>query len=141
MQTLAQEPGEEMMVTIPPAVVIQWGEKQIGRLEVLQLLLTIVSPGEGVAYGTAQEIDNGSLQEKILNIVRLLLHNFFGEVVEDVAVASCKLVYEVGYVRLRLQGERHQLYGGDPTLSTLLERCYVIGRKLQAHHEIGRAHV
>ena len=77
-QAVAQQLGKEMMIAIPLPFFIQRHQEKVRALYIIEQLLTIAIPQQGIAKRGAQAIQDRGLQEKGLHRRRLLLQ-YFGE--------------------------------------------------------------
>ena len=51
--------GKEVMIAIPVAPVIQWNDKEIASLQGLQLHVSFILAGDGIAQRAIQPVENG----------------------------------------------------------------------------------
>jgi hypothetical protein len=79
LQSTAQHLGKQGVVAIPLPLVIEWNEKQVGMLQVLQQHLAIVPFSHGIAQWPTQAVQDAGLQHKVLDIFWLSLEVFFGQ--------------------------------------------------------------
>jgi hypothetical protein len=54
--------GEEVMITIPLALVIQRNDKEIASLQGLQPRVAFLLVGDGIAQRATQPLENGGLE-------------------------------------------------------------------------------
>ena len=135
-----QDVGEQVVVAVPLAAVVQRDQEQVVPVEGLQHGPTAVLPGEGVAQGAVHPVEDGGLQQERLDVVRLALQDLLDEVVDDVAVVAREAGDEGGDVVPSGHRERGELERGDPALGALLQGRHVVRGELQAHGvvEVGR---
>ena len=145
LQSLAQDVGKEMMIAIPAPLLVQGHKEQVGCLECFEYLLALRSLGDRIAQRAGQPVEDGRLQQKCLDLLGLPDEDFFGQVVEHVALAAAKCPDKARDVLVPLQRQRPQSKGGqlqthNPALGALLQRCDVLCREVQRHRlvEIGR---
>jgi hypothetical protein len=82
-QTGAQRIGEEVVVAVPPALVVEWDDEEVLALERLQHRLTVGATGQGVAEGAGHLIEHGGVEQERAYLVRLPVQDLLDEVVED----------------------------------------------------------
>ena len=94
------------MVAIPLAAVIQRDQEQVSALQRRQLGLATVLAGDGIAQRAAQPVQDGGLQEEVLDMLGLALQDLLGQEVDDVPVIAGEAVDERGGVLSPLHRER-----------------------------------
>src|SRR3712207_7391344 len=85
-----QDVGEQVVVAVPPAAVVERDEKQVRPVEGLQRLPTVVPAGDRVAQRAAQPAEDRGLQQKGPDLLRLALQHLLDQVVDDVPVVDRK---------------------------------------------------
>ena len=133
-QPRLQHVGEELVVAIPPAAVIERDQEQVPPIQRLQHGLAATLPGDGIAQRTAQPTQDRGLQQEGLDTFGLTLQHLLAQVVDDVTIIAREAGDEAGDVVSPLHRQRRQLERGDPALGTSLQRGHVPRRQLQAHH-------
>ena len=73
MQALAQQLGKKMVIAIPVPRLIQRNDEEVGVFQHFQGRLAVVLAGEGVAQGSCQPVEDGSLEQESLNLRGLLV--------------------------------------------------------------------
>ena len=68
-QARLQHVGEEVVVAIPLAAVVERDEEQVRPVQRLQRGLAAVLPGDGIAQRTAQPVEDRGLQQEGLDVV------------------------------------------------------------------------
>ena len=116
LQAGAKQIGEQVVVAPPAAHLIQRHQEQAGLLYLLQQRLATGPAGDGIAQLTAQPIQHRCLQQEGADLLALPLEYFFGQVVQDVAVAAGKRRDEPGHILLPAQRQSGQLQAGRPPL-------------------------
>ena len=83
-------------------------------------------------------VENTSLQQKSLDVFRLTLQGFFGQIVQDVTLTAGERRDETMLERVvaSLDRERRQLQPGDPALRAGFQRADVLWRETQSDHVI-----
>src|SRR6266487_4832743 len=98
---------KERMVAIPAPLSIQRDQKDIGSLQRLQNLLAAWLSHDRVAQGGGELCEYRGLEEKRLDLRRLLLEHFLSQVIQDIALRAAQLA-EQGVRRVMpAQGETH----------------------------------
>src|SRR5436309_5164160 len=108
MQSLSQQISEELVIAIPTPLVVQGHEEQVGMFDILEGCL----PGNrgvqqnGITKRAAQTVENRRAEQERLDACRLLLENFFNQIIQHEMVATCKSFDEAGGVLMSLQRNR-----------------------------------
>ena len=87
-QVRLQNLGEEVMIAIPLALVVERDDKQVAALQGLQHSSAIFLFGDGIAQRATQPIENGGLQQETADTLGLALQNFFDQIVQHKTVAA-----------------------------------------------------
>ena len=69
-QARPQHVGEEVVVAVPPAAVVERDQEQVAPLQGLQHGLATVLAGDGVAQRAAQPVQDGGLQQEVAGRAR-----------------------------------------------------------------------
>ncbi len=140
-QTGTQCVGEEVVVAVPPALVVERDDEQVLALEGLEHRLTVGPTGQGVAETAGQLVEHGGVEQERADLVRLPVQDLLDEVVEDEPMASGEGLDEpgdvsgaVGRAGMGPGRQRGQLQPGRPPLGARLERGHECGIELQLHH-------
>jgi hypothetical protein len=131
-QAHAQQVGEQAVVAVPAAPLVQGDQEQVGALEVLQRLLPVAAPGDRVAERAAEALEDRGVEQEVPQLSRLPLEDLPGQVVEDVAVAAAEPLDQRGRVGASPQGQGGQLQAGHPPLGAVLQRCRALLGEVQA---------
>ena len=137
-QTGTQRVGEEVVVAVPPALVVERDDEQVLALEGLEHRLTVGAAGQGVAETAGQLVEHGGVEQERADLVRLPVQDLLDEVVEDEPMASGEGLDEPGDVAGRRGAgmgpgrQRGQLQPGRPPLGARLERGHECGLELAA---------
>ena len=96
-----------MVVAVPKTVRIQRNQEEIGSLQIFQdflagtgLRLSMfagLDPGHGIAEGSAEILKYGSLEEKILYFLWLVVEDFLHQIIQNIAITAGKVIDEKGY--------------------------------------------
>ena len=138
-QARPQHVGEELVVAVPPAAVVERDEEQVPAIERLERGLAPVLAGDGVAQRAGQRVEDRRLQQEAPDLFGLAVQDLLDQVVDDVAVVPGEARDEAGDVVSPLHRERRQLERGDPALGAPLQRGDVPRGEIQPHHlvEVG----
>src|SRR4029453_11869332 len=90
----AQRVREEVVVAIPPSLVVERDEEQVVALECLQHLLAVAAAGEGVTEWPDELVEDGGVEEKGEHLLGLGAKHLLEEVVEDEPVGARELLHE-----------------------------------------------
>ena len=78
-----QHVGEQVVVAVPAALVIERNEEQVASFQRLEEAASAGSCGDRVAQGTAQAIQDGGVQQEPAQVCRLLVEHLVDQVVHD----------------------------------------------------------
>src|SRR4029453_18877680 len=84
LQASEEQVGEEMVVAVPVALLVERHQEQVGSFQGVQHLLAIAAAGEHIAKWAAESLENRGLEQEASHLVRLLLEHLLGQVVKDV---------------------------------------------------------
>ncbi len=135
-QAGSQHVGEQVVVAVPPATVVQRHQEQVGPVQRLQHRLAAAALSHGVAERTAQPVEDGGTQQERLDLLGRPGQHLLDQVVDDVSGVAREAGDELGDVHAPLHRQRRQLEGGDPPLGATLQRRHVRSGELQAHHAV-----
>ena len=135
LQRRTQDVGEEVMVSVPRAFVVERDDEQVRAFESLQhgLPRTGRDAGHGVAKGTAQSVEDRRVQQEGARVLRLRAEHFVRQVVQDESVAARERPDEGVEVVPTLHRQRRQLETRDPALGTRVECGHAILREVDSH--------
>ena len=125
--------GEEVVIAIPVALVIQRDEKVVAALQDRQPRVAPCLPGDGLAQRAAQAVEDGGVEQEAADSGGLAPQHLLHQIVHDVAVIPGERPDEAGGVRAPLHRERGELQAGDPALSALLQCGDIALREREAH--------
>ena len=136
-QTDPQRVGEQVVVAVPPALVIKRDDEQVLALKGLQHQLTVAAPSESVAQPAGQLVEHRGVEQERADHLRLPAQNLFNQVVKDKPMASRERLDKPSDVS-RLAGmgpgrQPGQLQPGRPSLGARLKRGHERGLQLQPH--------
>ena len=111
LMSLPQQIGEEMVIAVPPPLIVQRDDEKVSTVEILEGFLPGSSGVEhnGITQGAAQAVEDRRAQQECLNAFGLLLQDFFDQVIHDEVVAAGERADEAGGVGMALQAQRGQL--------------------------------
>ena len=94
-----------MVIAVPPPLVVQGDDEQVGAFEIFQRC----SPGtrgvehNGITQGATEAVQDGRAQQERLDAFGLLPENFFHQVVQHEMVAAGERGDEAGGIFMSLQ--------------------------------------
>src|SRR3990170_545381 len=88
--------GEEVVITIPLALIVERDEEQVTSLQGFQHSPAAILCGHGVTQGTTQAVENGGLQQEIAHALGLAFEDFPDQIVEHKAVTASKSLDKTG---------------------------------------------
>ena len=138
-QARAEHVGEQVVVAVPGALVVEGDDEQIAALELLQHAPAVVAGGDGIAETPGEVVEDGGAEQEVADLVWLACENFVGEVVDDEAVAPRERLDEVRHFLVltdAAQRERRELEASDPALGALLQRADVVVAEVEPHHPV-----
>src|SRR5215475_13535573 len=96
------------MIAVPPPLVVQRDEEQVGVFERFQGGLSRNSRVEhnSLTQRTTETVENGGAQQERLDVFGLLLQNFLNQIVHHEVVAAGERGDEASDVLQPLQGNR-----------------------------------
>src|SRR5205823_1543286 len=104
LQSLSQQLREELVIAVPPPLVVQGDEEQVGVFEILEGFL----PGNrgvqqnGITQRAAQTVEDRRAQQERLDAFGLLPEDFFHQIVQHEMMAAGERSDEAGGVLLSL---------------------------------------
>src|SRR5215213_3643646 len=128
--------GKEVMVTIPPAPVIQRNDKEVATLQSFQHNSGVLPVGDGISQRAAQPLENRGLEQELPDTFGLALQDLFNQIVQDVAVVSSESLDEPGKVLPAPHRERRQLQADDPAFRTGFQGADLFFCEVEAHHPL-----
>ena len=117
----SQHVGEEMVVAVPKAPVVERDQEQVRPIEGLEHGPTIVLTRHGIAERAVQPAQDRRVEQKAPNMLRLTLQDLTDQVVDDVPVVAREAGDEAGDVSSSLHRQRCQLERGDPSFGASLQ--------------------
>ena len=100
VQSLPQQIGEEMVIAVPPPLVVQGDKEQVGAFEMFQGCLPGTRGVEqnGITQGARHPVEDGRAQQERLDAFGLLPEDFFHQIVQHEMVAAGERSDEAGGV-------------------------------------------
>ena len=120
-QARSQHVGEQVVIPIPLATVVERDQEEVPALQGLQHGLATGLAGHGIAQRTAQPVEDRGPQQEASDVVGLTLQDLFREVIDDVAIVPGEARDEAGDVASSLHGKPCELQGGDPPFGARLQ--------------------
>ena len=117
-----QHVGEEVVVPVPAAAVVERDEEQVGPLQRLEPGRAAVLAGHGVAQRAGQPAQHRGLEQEGAHVLGLAGQDLAHEVVDDEAVVPGEAGDEAGDVVPVLHRQGGELEGGDPPLRAGVQR-------------------
>jgi hypothetical protein len=131
-----QRVGEQVVVAIPPALVVKGDQEEVAAIQPLQDCPTITASGDGIAKGSRQPVEDGCLEQEGPNVLGLAREHLVGEVVDDVTIVAREGRDEGGGVGSPLHRQGRELERRDPALRPCLERGDVGAGELEPHRAV-----
>ena len=97
-QARMQHVGKELVIAIPPAMINKRDQEEVSSLERRQPGLSAILAGDGITEGPTQSVQDGGLQQEVLDIFGLALQDLLGQIVDDVPVIPGEAGDEPGHV-------------------------------------------
>ena len=131
--------GEELVIAIPLAAVVERDQEQVCAIERLKHRLAARLTGHGIAQRACQPVQDRRVQQEAPDLLGLTVQDLLDEIVDDVAVVPGESRDEAGDVVSALDRERRQLERRDPAFRAPLERGDIPRSQVQTHHlvEVG----
>ena len=124
-ETCSQHIGEEMVVAIPPPLIVERNQEEVAPIQRFQHRLAAGLAGNGITQGTAQPAQDGGLQQEGLDQAGLTLHDLLDEIVDHIAIVASETGNEAGDIVAPLHRQRGQLQCRNPSLGAPLEGSHV----------------
>ncbi len=132
LEVRGEHVGEQVVVAVPPPLVVERHHEQVAPLQRLQHLRAAGVRGHRVAQRAGEAFEHGGAEQEVADVGRLLVQHLRHQVVDDVAVVAGEPGDEPGRVGAVPQRERGQLQGGDPSLGAAAEGGDVGGVEVEA---------
>src|SRR5258708_18299333 len=136
LQACAQEISEELVIAIPGMLLIQGDDEQVSLLQVQKPCLAACISGHLPAEGSIQAIQERGVQQKLLDLFRLLLKHLFREVGHKSEVTAREGREKARSIALSLQRETGELQTSDPPFGTRFQYGDLVSRQVQPHDGI-----
>src|SRR5690606_18588934 len=119
-QLASQEVGEEAVIAIPLAALVERDQEQAVALQRFQHRLTVPGAGDGITQRPAQAVEHAGLEQKLPDILRTTGQHIRREVIRDVSMATAEI--DFGGRIHALQARRRELQRRRPAFELLVER-------------------
>ncbi len=117
--------GEEVVVAVPGAVIVERDDEEVGPLELLERRSTARPTGDGIAERPGERLQDRGLEQEAADVVALAFEHLPDQVVEDEAIVAGEPGDERRDIVATLHRERRELQGRDPSLGARLEHVDV----------------
>src|SRR5271169_2638969 len=124
-QLAAKHLCEQMVIAVPVAVVVKRYEEEVLALEDVNDLCRVSGPGNCVAKGRAEPVQDGRPREELPDVARLSAKHLLGEKVDDEPVVASELADEGTWRGMTAEGECRQAQSGRPSFSALQKNIQV----------------
>jgi hypothetical protein len=128
----AQQLGEQRVVAMPGAVLVERRREHAAVRQPRQHLVAVRRPREGVGKLGAEPLDDRGAQEELAQLRRLACQHLADEVVADRRVGAREVLDEVARFGVLLQRQCRQAQRGRPSLRAAPEHREVLGCKHDA---------
>src|SRR5580693_1111343 len=118
-QLAAKHLSEQMVIAVPLTVVVKRYEEDVLALEDVNDLCRVTGPGDGVAKGRAEPVQDGRPREELPDVARLPAEHLFGEKVDDEPVVAGELADKGTWRGMTAERERREIQSGRPSFSAL----------------------
>ncbi len=132
----AQHVGEEVVIPIPLASIVERDHEQVLPIQRLERRLASGRARDRVAQRSLEAVEDRRLQHEPPHGFGLALQHFARQVVDDEAIVAGKAGNEVRDVFPSLHRQRRELQRGDPALGARFQRRDVVRRQLEAHRAV-----
>ena len=132
----AQHVGEEVVVPVPLASIVERDHEQVLPIQRLERRLASRRTRDRVAQRSLEAVEDRRLQHEPPHGFGLALQHFARQVVDDEAIVAGKAGDEVRDVFPSLHRQRRELQRGDPALGARFQRRDVVGGQLEAHRAV-----
>ena len=135
-QMRPQHLGEEVVVAVPAAPVVQRHDEHVAPFQRLQLCAASPLPGDGVAQRATQPLEDGGMQQEVAHRCGLMPEDLRDQIVQHETVVPGERPDEPANIRAPAHRERRQLETGDPPLGALFQRGDLLRREVEAHRSV-----
>ena len=123
----AEQIGEELVVAVPLAAVVERNEEEVRALELRQARRRATPPGHRVAERSRERVEDRGLEQEVPLARVQRAENDLGQVVDDVAVRAVEGGYEPVRIGALTQGERREVDPGGPALGAPVQDLEALG--------------
>src|SRR2546428_10982757 len=121
-QALAQDLSKQVVIAKPHPFLIEGEQEQVGLRQEVELCLAVMPATQSIAQGSTQAIQDGGLQQEVLDGFTLTAQDFVQQIVRYVVMAPAERGEEGGRLVTALQGACGELQAGDPALGACLQQ-------------------
>src|SRR5579859_6551707 len=118
-QLTAKHLREQMVIAVPLTGVVQRHEEEVLALEEVDDICRVSGPGDCVAKGRAEPVQDGRPREELPDVTRQSAQHLLGEKVDDEPVLASELPDEGPWRGMTAQGQRREIQPGRPSFSAL----------------------
>src|SRR5215203_3210031 len=133
LELVEQQLGEEVVVTVPLALLVQRNHEQVGVGEFAQEPARTLPARHHVAKRSRQPSQDRGLQQKLPNLLGEASQNLLSQEADDVAVGAPEGLDEGVLVLLVLQGEGGEVDPRRPPFGPLEQNREVVSADVQSH--------
>ena len=123
----AEQIGEELVVAVPLAAVVERNQEEVRALELRQARRRATPPGHRVAERSRERVEDRGLEQEVPLARVQRAENDLGQVVDDVAVRAVEGGYEPVRIGALTQGERREVDPGGPALGAPVQDLEALG--------------
>ena len=135
----AQQLGEQVVIAVPLAMIVERRQEQVGVLEADQQVGGVAAAGGGVAERAGHPLEDRRLDQEVAHRGLQGIERNLGEVVADVARGSAEAGDGAFAIGLVPQREVRQIEPGGPSLGVLVKRGGGLGRQPQPERVVQEA--
>lgn len=130
-----QRTGEQLVVAVPVAGVVECDDEQVVCLKSLEELLRVGASGEGVTQPAVHLLQDGRLVQEVATVVVDGVEHLLNEVVENEAMTTAEIRDErVQRVQVSPRRQAGQLQPGRPSLGARLQCGRLLAAEVHPHH-------
>ena len=127
----AEQVGEELVVAVPLAAVVERNQEEVRALELRQARRRAPPPGHRVAERSRERVEDRGLEQEVPLARVQRAENDLGQVVDDVAVRAVEGGYEPVRIGALTQGERREVDPGGPALGAPVQDLEALGAETE----------
>ena len=134
--TDGEDVGEQVVVAVPLATVVERDDEQVRSLQRLEHRLARRLARDGIAERSRETTEDRRVQQETADLRRLAVEHLVGEVVDDEAIVACEVGDERGDVVTALQRQGGELQRGDPSFGADLQCLHLGFGQREVHHAV-----